>query len=341
MKVDVSVIIPIYNSEKYLGVCLDSVIKQDVNSQVILVDDGSKDNSKKICQEYTKKFSNVLVLSQNNLGPAMARNLALKKAIGEYIYFIDSDDYLEPHEIKKLLIRARLYDLDAIIGGYKRVNKDGKIIYRKVYKCKNFKGEKVQKELIPQILGSSPQGHDNIRVTVWNVLFRKNIIDRFDIKFLDVKAEDTIFNIDFYSHAREVAILDTSGYCYRENPFSMTSSSYKKDLFAQSKKSFFIQKKRLIQYDIYEISKLRLFRQFFVDTRESLRREVTSISGKNKKDALKSIKKIISDRLLLEIINSYPVNQLEYKQRIFLKLIKFGNTRLIYLLINLYNLENG
>lgn len=337
---NISVIIPIYNSDKYLEKCVRSIESQRKDIQIILIDDGSKDDSWNICKKLNLKFPNIVLLRQNNQGPGFARNNALKEAKGKYIYFVDSDDYVESNEITRMYNYAEKEKMDAVIGGYKRVNEEGKTVYKKIYKNKVYLGNQVKQVLLPKIIGSSPKGHDNIRVTIWNVLFKKEIITQHHIFFEKVKAEDTIFNIDFYNYAKKVAIINSDGYCYRKNKSSLTSSTYKRNLFQQSKHSYLIQKNKLIDIDIFDKAKYRLSRQFFVDTRESLRQELTNVSGKKRKDALKAMKEIMSDSLLNKLIKEYPIEQIGFKQKLFLKLIEFDDERIMYFFIRLYVINN-
>ena len=114
--VNLSCIVPIYNSEKYLSKCLDSLTNQTMkNYEVILVDDGSTDNSKKIVDEYIKLYPDKFkYFYQKNMGQASARNLGLKKAEGEYIFFVDSDDYLELDACQKVYECANENDYDIL-----------------------------------------------------------------------------------------------------------------------------------------------------------------------------------------------------------------------------------
>ena len=100
--IKVSIIIPVYNTEKFLNRCVDSVINQKFNNfEIILVNDGSKDNSLKICRDYEKKYPKIIkVIDQKNSGPAIARNRGIESAKGEYIMFIDSDDFIDDGYIK-------------------------------------------------------------------------------------------------------------------------------------------------------------------------------------------------------------------------------------------------
>ena len=114
----VSILVPVYNSEKYLRQCLDSIVNQTYKDlQVVIVDDGSKDNSLSICREYADKYEFIEVYHQGNAGVASARNALLDKAKGDYTIFIDSDDWIEPDMIEGLLHYIAEYDLDIVICG--------------------------------------------------------------------------------------------------------------------------------------------------------------------------------------------------------------------------------
>ena len=108
-----SVIIPVYNVENYLRECLDSITSQTVKDiEIICIDDGSTDNSPKILKEYQKKDSRIKIITKENGGQASARNLGIKKAQGEYIAFIDSDDFIESEMLEKLYTKAKDNNLD-------------------------------------------------------------------------------------------------------------------------------------------------------------------------------------------------------------------------------------
>ena len=94
--INVSIVIPVYNVEKYLKQCLESVVNQTLDKiEVICINDGSTDNSLNILKEYEKKYNNIIIIDQENKGPGFARNIGMKRASGKYIYFLDSDDYIE------------------------------------------------------------------------------------------------------------------------------------------------------------------------------------------------------------------------------------------------------
>ena len=125
-----SIIIPVYNVEKYVLRCLDSCYRQDLpesDYEVICVDDGSTDNSSSLIETFAKKHNNIVVLHQSNAGQSAARNYGLKKAKGDYIWFIDSDDWIQPNVIKRLLIQAYQENLDTLCFTFQYADENGEI----------------------------------------------------------------------------------------------------------------------------------------------------------------------------------------------------------------------
>ena len=128
MKVKLSILIPVYNVEKFLNRCLDSVLNQKINEiEIILVDDGSTDKSSKICDDYSKKYDNVKVYHKKNGGASSARNYGIDKTIGKYIWFVDSDDKLEENSIKSIIDIMEKEKSDVIVCNSKKVYENGKI----------------------------------------------------------------------------------------------------------------------------------------------------------------------------------------------------------------------
>ena len=126
-----SFIVPIYNTAKYLPKCIDSLLNQDIphsDYQIILVNDGSTDNSLSICEEYKEKYPNIILLSQKNAGQSSARNLGMTQAEGDYIWFVDSDDFIEHHCIGECLEICYQQDLDILMFRANEIEENYKII---------------------------------------------------------------------------------------------------------------------------------------------------------------------------------------------------------------------
>ena len=133
----ISIIVPIYNTEKYLGQCLDSIINQSyTNFEVLLINDGSTDSSGMICQEYVARDSRFRYFEKDNGGVASARNLGLERSSGAYITFIDSDDWVEFNYLDVLYTALKENDTDVAISTYKRFAQDG-VFYLRSYSKEN------------------------------------------------------------------------------------------------------------------------------------------------------------------------------------------------------------
>ena len=126
----VTLIIHVYNSEKYISKCLDSILEQTYKDyEILIVNDGSKDNSQKIINEYKNKYpEKIISIEQENKGVSETRNESIKRANGEYIMFIDNDDYLDKDYIETFVNEIEKKDYDIVLGGYRRITETGKVL---------------------------------------------------------------------------------------------------------------------------------------------------------------------------------------------------------------------
>ncbi len=192
----ISIIVPIYNTEKYLKECIDSIIAQTYeNLEIILVDDGSPDNCPEICDSYCKKDGRITVIHKTNSGVSDARNQGLNAAKGEYVVFVDSDDYVKPDYIETL---------------FKHANADVVVSASSV--CGYFKVEEVIKNL--EEIGGF--------VAPYHKLYKKEAIESVSFPSGIRIGEDILFNIDVLCAIKDVVYIDYSGYIIRENPASVT-----------------------------------------------------------------------------------------------------------------------
>ena len=170
-EIKVSVIIPIYNVQDYLQECLDTVCKQnEVDMEVILVNDGSTDDSLSVCKEYAQRKSNVIVINKENGGLSDARNVGTKAATGDYIFYLDSDDWLAPDAIKSLYEFAIENDCEIVQGGYYYAY-DDHLLYDNKYK-KSFVWDRHEAmlELIK---------NDYVKNFAWGKLYRADIVKKY------------------------------------------------------------------------------------------------------------------------------------------------------------------
>lgn len=209
--VEVSVIIPIYNAEDYLQKCVDSVIKQtEKNIEIILVDDGSKDNSLRICQQYSKVDKRVRVIHQENAGVSAARNEGIKQARGKYIGFVDSDDWIEPDMFERLLQEAENTGADVVMCDATTVYDDGRT---QADTITQLSGNRILEKsdftpsLLLEMAGSACRCiYKNDR---YNDKLRKHpLAFPLGVKF----SEDRIFNLYAFGQANKVCYLKESYY---------------------------------------------------------------------------------------------------------------------------------
>lgn len=217
----VSIIVPVYNKEKYLSECVDSILRQNFKDfELILVDDGSKDSSWNIIKEYADKDKRVVPIHQENAGVSAARNTGLDHACGKWICFVDADDYLPKNGLKILVEHAEECDADIINGNATRVEDN------KQFKIFNFKDEVVNGNIYPRLVHFAP----------WAQLFKRNIIEAHHLRYVRGLAysEDNVFILHYSLYASSIEFVNQSVYNYRINSDSaIQNKDYKKVAYHQ------------------------------------------------------------------------------------------------------------
>jgi glycosyltransferase involved in cell wall biosynthesis len=216
----ISVVVPVYNVEKYLKGCLDSILNQSYKDfEVICVNDGSTDNSLSILEEYAAKDSRINIITQVNQGLGMARNAGIPAANGDYILFVDSDDYIEQGMFEHLA-QQLTSNPDVVIFGAKTLNCKNNRIYKGQYSSKWFKRKFSKHKLF------------KYHMVAWNKLYRKEFLIKNNINFDKVKTgEDQAFGIKCYVLAQSAIIIKKDFYVYRKNrEGALTTTKTKKDL---------------------------------------------------------------------------------------------------------------
>ena len=215
--VKVSVIVPVYNTGKYLYECLDSIINQSLKDiEIICVDDGSTDNSLEILEEYAKKDSRVKVYSNENKGLSIARNLGMEHANGKYIGFVDSDDYVDEFMFEKMYISCEQNDLDLAICKISLFDDETGEVNNDLnyYNLEVFDG--FEKEVFNS--DDTTKFTLDIVVNVYNKLYRKSLLEDNSISFPPhLIFEDEIFFIKTYLNAKRISLVNEFLYHYRVN----------------------------------------------------------------------------------------------------------------------------
>lgn len=219
----ISIIIPIYNAEKYLDECINSILNQTyTNIEILLIDDGSTDSSSLICNRYCKKHKNIITYHLNNGGVSKARNYGIDRATGEYIIFIDSDDIIDRYMIEKMINIVNEKNVELAICGYKYKYKNKIIDSNFKYNC-YMTVEQAKKEIFMP---------DSIRGYCVNKIFKRKILIENNIRFNEkIKiCEDMLFVFEYISHINKIYVINDELYYYRIRKTSASNEGNENDL---------------------------------------------------------------------------------------------------------------
>lgn len=229
MNKKVSVIIPVYNAEKYLVQCIESLFSQTLQEcEFIFINDGSKDTSREIIENYIKSDKRIRLINQENQGVSMARNRGLSIASGEYIGFVDADDYIENDMYEILYNSAKQSNCDIVISNFESEIDGHKVITKYQFPRDTIlKKDYIEQELLPYFLKT-----DDLDTT-WNKLYRNKLIRDNNVKFPEkvTLGEDGIFNIRVFCNATSIKYINYNGYHYREVAGSATRNILQQDYF--------------------------------------------------------------------------------------------------------------
>ncbi len=216
MNEPISIIIPIYNADKYLSTCIESVLKQTYpRFELLLIDDGSTDNSASICDQYARQDARISVIHQANAGVSATRNIGLEKAQGEYVTFIDADDTISPTYLSDFLPCST----DLAIQGVILQNKKGNKTYQQLSSSYIVSETKLIKAFVDAEITSNTKGPVA-------KLFKRNIIETYHLVFDPQYSygEDHLFVLNFIKHCHSIAIIDKCNYTYfLQNENSLTN----------------------------------------------------------------------------------------------------------------------
>lgn len=241
MNCNISIIVPVYNGEKYIEKCVKSLLSQKIKKiEIIFINDGSNDNSKLILDKLSKEYSNIKVLHQDNKGPGAARNLGIKIARGKYIGFVDVDDYPKEDMYLKLYSLAEKYDLDMAVCGFEVRDSNDKVkdialpnYSKEIYIDKND----IRANILTRIIHNGPE----ILASQCNKIYKKELLDKYNIKVIEDRrfGEDWLFNQLVLGKINRIGFIEEPLYRYvRSNSESLASSYLKNsfELFTTSKK---------------------------------------------------------------------------------------------------------
>ncbi len=264
MNVKVSIIVPVYNCEKSIERCIKSICNQTYdNIEIIIVDDGSKDNSGIICDELAQNDSRIKVIHQQNSGVSVARNKAIAISTGQYLQFVDSDDWLPDYTTTILAEAAIKTGADLIIGDFyrvvgNRISTKGKIKSKKVFSLQEYANYMIKNPA------------DFYYGVLWNKLYRRSIIEKYNIRMLENLhwCEDFIFNLEYIKYCHIFYAVQIPIYYYVRNNNSLSNNNMTANKVFAMKCQTFIEFNKFYQQilsdDEYQSFKPKIYR-FFID----------------------------------------------------------------------------
>ena len=219
----ISIVVPIYNVENYLRMCLDSIQKQTyTNFECLLINDGTPDNSAEICREYVAKDSRFRYFEKENGGLSSARNYGIERAEGSFITFVDSDDWLEGNSLEILSDKMNQYDADVVVSCYCIYDEEKETFlfftygetYDKIYSTKELL------EMLPVL-----EGQTLSFLTSWGILFKKKLFEHISFPVGKIN-EDIATNYKCYMQAKKIVYAHKNTYCYRLRNTSISHASF-------------------------------------------------------------------------------------------------------------------
>lgn len=331
---NVSIIIPIYNVEQYLSRCVDSVLQQTLeNIEIILVDDGSPDNCPMMCDQYKEKDKRITVIHKKNGGLASARNAGLKIATGEYILFLDSDDWIEPETAEELVSIAEQYQVDFVrfrpmYAGWPN-HPDGELCdfgTEKGMREGLYQKSDMIEEIYPRLF-ATPELTLGVIVAAWRSLYSHAFLKENNILFDEEirYSEDTIFSAKVVVAAQSFFYLDGPRYYHYFYNHKSITKSYKKDYWENNKRLIRCFEREYGKYEQYDFSAQLWLQKIYCVVEALAHRRAFS----ERIEQEKFCAQICNDMITIEAMKHINLMNVSWKLYLFCLLIKLKWSKVI------------
>jgi len=338
MRPKVSIIVTVYNTVKYLQRCLDSIVDQSLdNIEIILVDDGSTDTSKELCDDYAKRYNNIRVIHKKNEGVAFARNSGLDIATGEFVAFVDSDDFVDENMYKDLYETAKILNIKTVFCGYKSYDDKNNIqIKKSPCRKKLYKGSRVFRRALLELVGTRPKEKIDVSLnkSVCFGIYSLDLINKKRIRFYSERkyiAEDLLFNISYFRYADGLYVDEATPYNYSCNKEGL-SYIYTKDKFDDYMVMYKKMRRMLRKHKKQKEIKIRMQRTCIC---YAMFLVYLICNSYRTKKAIKNIKILCSNNNLISLLCDYEYYKCPFRLSISCFLMKRKMAFLIWLIENL------
>lgn len=335
-----SVVIPTYNVEKYLEKCVESVCKQTLEDiEIIIVDDGSTDSSGRIADELAITDLRIKVLHQDNSGLGPARNTGIDVATGDYVGFVDSDDWVEPEMFESLLAEAKRRDADVCAGGFKTVS-DGRVkdTHKQSLAGTTLKGAERIDSYRLDFYG--PRGDSNEEqplVSACIRIYKRAFLNKGHLRFKNVRSEDIDFNIRAMRDAQIISFTESTAYCYRKDGQPSITNGMNSKMIKQYEGLVCALEECLNEEQDYICAECykRLQRGVFGYMRTLV--NVCALSGASMDELVGFTKLVLESSILSCYLGSYPAFNMSFAQRMLLHCMVHRNATVTAMLFRLRN----
>lgn len=324
----ISVIVPCYGVEKYLDRCMESIVNQTLKElEIILVDDGSPDRVPEMCDEWAKKDSRVKVIHKKNEGLGFARNSGLEIATGEYVAFVDSDDFLDLEAYDIVYNIAITNNLDVCRFQRRRVDQNNnriEVSFKK--KTETYIGRSEVSLYMLNLVGHKP--NDRIQslesFSAWSGIMRRSIIERFHCRFPNEKvvaSEDLLFQLEFLPHVERVFVLTNVFYNYYINTASITHN------YNEAKRGRMILLLKMVRERLEKQYSYEDYYPHFCSQIMRIYRTILKFEARDDtplKNRIQRIRSICSDDFLMEFYKSPYIKQYPIPMRLFIAMMKYN-----------------
>lgn len=331
-----SVVVPIYNVERFLPKCLDSILGQTLEGvEIVCVDDGSPDASGKIAENYALSYPNIKVIHRSNGGLGAARNTGIENASGIFVGFVDSDDWVEPDMYERLYQAAIDSNADIVVGGHRDSSEQRVMCTKKHPLAGRTVHGRDQIDPIRIRLYGHAEGDsttESFPMAVWASIYRREMIIKNHLRFKSLLSEDTLFNLRAYRCADAIAFTDVAGYRYRKEGQASITKSLRPDLIIRYER--FVEELLNTAKEEHELEFVRM--RIARTAIECIRLCAGIIAGSNisMKHKRQWLSNLVSSRLQVEYGSALPLASLPFQQRCFEKLLINGNYRCCIFLLN-------
>lgn len=333
----VTVVIPIYNVEKYLNRCVESVVGQTYkNLEILLIDDGSPDRCPQMCDEWAQKDSRIRVIHKKNAGLGMARNTGIENAMGQYICFFDSDDYVALNTVERAVQEAERTGAELVLWGHSEVDATGKVqkIHCPTPPKRIYQGQEIREQLLCAMMSeNSKKRPTNLAMSACMALFSMKTIQTRNWRFVserEIISEDVYSLLELCAGLECVAILPDAFYFYCHNGSSLTHT-FRPDRFEKIKYFYdrcialcdeygysdAVKKQLGSVYCSFTIAALKMIMQADMDCRKKWQ----------------EIEQIVKDPHLGSVFSALDLREERAARMLILAAIKYDFTGIVYLLL--------